>query len=262
MSSKNISLRNTTVFVVGGSAGIGRGIADALVKADARVVVLSRTPPKNTLEFTHLALEWRQLDLSRPEESRIQLMAALNEFGSQLDAVFYSAVYYGAKRAPFLAVTEEEWQQQLNVNLNGLWLSLSLTLPFLKKRTPSLFVHLSSEVVYNAGPYRSGYAATKAAASNLISSLAQEDVSEQVRLVQLLPAKMVDTPGIRSRRADDFDYSDYMSPKHFQSAAIKLIQTRGKGMHGKSWVVNEQAQLQHIMQATPISQSYQNHEAK
>jgi cyclitol oxidoreductase len=244
----NIKFNNTTVFVIGGSSGIGRGIADSLAEANARVIVLSRTP--------HSSLEWRPLDLAQPNESRLQLAAAVDEFGTQLDAVFYSAIYYGSKRASFSTVTEDEWRQQINVNLHGLWLSLSLTLPILQKRTPSLFVHLSSEVVYNAGPGRSGYAATKAAASNLMRSLAQEDPVGYVRLIQLLPAKMVDTIGVRSRRPSNFDYSDYMTPQHFQQAALQLLHTRGEGMHGESWVVGDHGQLSRIDENIPVSQSH------
>jgi NAD(P)-dependent dehydrogenase (short-subunit alcohol dehydrogenase family) len=251
----DINLRNTTALVIGGSAGIGRGIADALAAAHARVVVLSRTSPRYSPTVPMPLLEWRALDLSDPSSSRMQLSAVLEEFGTHLDAVFYSAIHYGAKRTPFLAVSEDEWLRQVNVNLNGLWLSLALTLPALQQRAPSLFVHLSSEVVYNAGPERSGYAATKAAASNLMRSIAQEDHAAPVRLVQLLPEKMVDTAGIRSRRPDDFDYSDYMTPRDFQLAALQLMQTRGEGKHGESFVVGENGEMRHINDLTPASQS-------
>lgn len=255
----NTTLKNTTIFVIGGSSGIGRGIADVLAQAKARVVVFSRTPPAppDGKFADDTTLEWRHLDLAKPRQSRMQLAEALTEFGCQLDAVFYSAIYYGAKRQPFLDVSEDEWRQQIDVNLHGLWLSLSLTLPVLKKRSPSLFVHLSSEVVYNAGPGRSGYAATKAAASNLMRSIAQEYAKKEVRLVELLPQKMVDTPGIRQRRPKAFDYQDYMVPQHFQKAALELVRTRGKNKHGESWVVNEAGKMQPINEVTLPSQSQQ-----
>jgi NAD(P)-dependent dehydrogenase (short-subunit alcohol dehydrogenase family) len=245
------NVNNTTVFIIGGSSGIGLGIANALAEANARVIVLSRTPPVDTGQI----LEWRPLDLSYPEESACQLKRVVTEFGSQVDAVFYSAIYYGPKRRPFLTIAHEDWQQQLNVNLQGLWTCLSILLPALQKNSPGLFVHLSSEVVYNGGPGRVGYAATKAAASNLMRSVAQEDPQERVRLLELLPAKMVDTNGIRKRRPNDFDYTGYMTPQHFKKAALTLLQTRGEGMHGKSWIVDEQGFLSCIDHNIPISQS-------
>ena len=250
--SEYLNLAGNTVFVIGGSSGIGRGVADALAQANARVVVLSRTP---TDIESNSSLLWRQIDLSKPKQSRRQLTKVLAEFGEQLNAVFYSAIYYGSKRTNFLEVSEVEWKQQINVNLHGLWLSLSLTMPYLQRRLSGLFVHFSSEVVYNAGPERSGYAATKAAAFNLIRSLAQEDPSGRVRLVQLLPTNMVDTAGIRQRRPSDFDYSNYMTPQHFAKAALHLVQTMGQGMHGESLVVDNDGSFQTISESPPMSQS-------
>lgn len=254
-NSNDLNLSDTTVLIIGGSSGIGRGIADTLSQAKAQVIVMSRTPPSKQEEANSF-LNWQPLDLSEPDESRKRLIDVLNIWGDQLDAVFYSAIYYGPKRTEFLNISEEDWRQQLNVNLHGLWLTLSLTLPFLKKRAPSLFVHLSSEVAYNAGPGRSGYAATKAAGSNLMRSLAEEDLSGQVRLVQLLPAKMVDTAGIRNRRSSDFDFSNYMKPKHFQQATLHLLTTRGEGMHGESLIVDEQGRLLRVGEVMPQSQSH------
>ena len=91
--------------------------------------------------------------------------------------------------------SEADFKQQLQVNLCGLWLSLMLSLPILKQRA-GLFVHVASDVIYNAGPWRAGYAASKAAAAN------------------------------------SFDYSDNMLPKYLQQVAVQLLQVREQ-VHGK-----------------------------
>ena len=167
----------------------------------------------------------------------------LKELNNKLDAVFYSAVYYGPRRVPFLEASEEDWKQQLNVNLYGLWFSLLLTLPILKQHSPSLFVHMTSDVVYNAGPWRAGYAATKAAASNLMDSLVKEAPEGHVRLVQLIPGKMIDTSNLYNRCPSNFKYKYDGLSKHLQQAALQLLQTRGEGMHGKSLVFDEHGHL-------------------
>ncbi|WLI10859.1 MULTISPECIES: SDR family NAD(P)-dependent oxidoreductase [Pseudomonas] len=250
------SPRSNTVFVMGGSTGIGRGIAQALLGAGLQVVVFSRSSPTDQPGLEGVI--WRPIDLTDPGESRQRLDAAVQEFGSTLDAVFYSAVYYGPKRAPLLQVSEQEWRDQLNVNLHGLWLTLAATLPALRLRTPALFVGVSSEVVYNAGPNRSGYAATKAAAASLLDSLAQEEGPEGVRVVQVLPEKMVDTAGIRQRRPATFDYSDYMTPQTFQSITLNLYNSRGEGFHGDSLVVGHNGDAWRVEEAPPASQSKQS----
>lgn len=248
------SLDGTTVFVIGGSTGIGRGIADALAAAGSRVVVFSRSDPFKA-DGEGPRFDWRPLDLSDLEGSRSRLTAAVEEFGGRLDAVFYSAIDYGARRARFSDVPEGEWFRQFNVNLHGLWLTLRLTLPVLRHKAPGLFVGVSSEVVYNGGPERSGYAATKAAAASLLSSLAQEDGGTSVRFVQILPERMVETAGVRRRRPEDFDYSSYMSPESFGGIAVELVRSRGEGLNGESLAVGDDGRIWRANEAPPPSQS-------
>lgn len=244
-----LDLAGTTMLVVGGSTGIGRGVADAWAGAGATVTVLARRAPEGPGAD---ALRWQSLDLTDRASTR-ETLTALAADG--LDGVCYSAVHYGDRRAELSDVAEAEWLRQLDVNLHGLWLTLSITLPALRRADPGLLLGISSEVVFNAGPGRSGYAATKAAAAGLLSSVAQEERGEQVRIVQALPEGMVDTPGIRRRRPDDFDYGDYMRPESFAALGLELARTRGEGFDGDSLVVSPDGTWRSVADAVPDSQS-------
>ncbi|THV42240.1 SDR family NAD(P)-dependent oxidoreductase [Glycomyces buryatensis] len=243
------SSKPTRALVVGGSTGIGRGIADAWARSGATTTVMSRTAPAGAGADL---LSWEPLDLTDTAESRARLRESAAD---GLDTVCYSAVFYGDRRALIGEVDEAEWRRQLEVNLNGLWLTLTAVLPALRQASPGLFVGVSSEVVYNGGPGRSGYAATKAAAAALLESVAQEENEEAVRIVQVLPAGMVDTPGIRRRRAADFDYGDYMRPEHFGAAASELLATRGAGRHGDALMVDARGDWRSTREHRPESQS-------
>nr|AGC24252.1 PrlW [Nonomuraea spiralis] len=239
-------LRGRRALVVGGSTGIGRAIAQAWSDAGAQVVVCSRTEPRD------VAWEWCQVDLADPGQARERL----NRLGSgRLDMVCFSAVHYGERRARFCDTAEAEWRHQLEVNVTGLWLTLAATLPALRAAAPGLMVGVSSEVAFNAGPERSGYAATKAAAKALLDSLAQEEDPAEVRIVQVLPAEMVDTPGIRRRRAPGFDYGSYMRPAAFARLAVALSTAPGPEYHGESLVVGEDGTWWPAHARTPRSQS-------
>jgi cyclitol oxidoreductase len=238
-------LTGRRMIVVGGSTGIGRGIADAWAAAGAHVVVCSRNRPTGAAH-----LRWERIDLTEPGSARERL-AELAADG--VDAACYSAVYYGEKRAYLSDVSEAEWRRQLDINATGLWLTLQAFLPSLRKAGPGLFVGVSSEVAFNAGPGRSGYAASKAAAKVLLDSFAQEE--DAVRVVQVLPAGMVDTPGIRRRRPADFDYSSYAVPSSFARVATELAATAGDGYHGRSLVVDGDGDWQPADHGFPVSQS-------
>lgn len=244
-----VALAGQRMVVVGGSTGIGRGVADAWAAAGAEVWVTSRRPP---IGEGADALRWRALDLTDRDVARA-VLAELTD--GELDAACYSAIHYGDRRANICDVTEAEWLRQLDVNLNGLWLTLHAALPALRRGEPGLLLGISSEVVYNAGPGRSGYAATKAAAAGLLHSVVQEERGERVRVVQALPAGMVDTPGIRRRRPDDFDFDDYMRPESFAALALELARTRGADFDGDSLVVSADGDWQAVAERLPESQS-------
>lgn len=238
-------LTGRRMIVVGGSTGIGRGIADAWATAGAHVVVCSRTRPANAEHLT-----WQPIDLTDSDGTR-QRLAHLA--ASRVDALCFSAVQYGDKRASFSDVNEAEWRRQLEVNATGLWLSLQALLPPLRAAAPGLVVGVSSEVAFNAGPRRSGYAASKAAAKALLDSVAREE--DLVRVVQVLPAGMVDSPGIRRRRPVGFDYSSYMRPSAFAPVATELAITAGEGHHGDSLVVDGDGSWWSVHDRLPLSQS-------
>jgi NAD(P)-dependent dehydrogenase (short-subunit alcohol dehydrogenase family) len=242
-------------LVVGGSTGIGRGVADAWADTGLDVTVLSRSAPVGPGADR---LRWVAADLTDPDGVVRTLEAVA---GDSLRAVCYSAVHYGAGRALFRDCDVTEWRRQIDVNLHGLWLTLNGTLPALRRtKAPGVFLGISSEVVYNAGPGRSGYAASKAAASALLDSIAQEESAEApgreaLRIVQALPADMVDTPGIRRRRPEDFDYSSYMTPSGFGPLARELAATAGAGLHGAHLVVDGSGAWRPVGDGVPVSQS-------
>ncbi|MBN3932892.1 SDR family NAD(P)-dependent oxidoreductase [Streptomyces verrucosisporus] len=242
-------------LVVGGSTGIGRGVADAWADVGLDVVVLSRSAPVGPGADR---LRWVATDLTDAAQAAESLMLVAE---SSLHSVCYSAVHYGDRRALFKECSEAEWRRQVDVNLHGLWLTLSRTLPALRRGgTPGVFLGVSSEVVYNAGPGRSGYAASKAAAAALLDSISQEENTEApgaeaVRVVQALPAGMVDTPGIRRRRPEGFDYSTYMRPASFAPLARELAATAGAGLHGAHLVVDGTGAWYPVSDKLPVSQS-------
>ncbi|MEU9706116.1 SDR family NAD(P)-dependent oxidoreductase [Streptomyces sp. NPDC047981] len=242
-------------LVVGGSTGLGRGVADAWADSGLDVLVLSRSAPTGPGADR---LRWTATDLTDSDQVARGLAEAA---AAPLHAVCYSAVHYGAGRALFRDCEETEWRRQIDVNLHGLWLTLSRTLPALRRAdAPGVFLGISSEVVYNAGPGRSGYAASKAAGSVLLDSVAQEESAEApgaeaLRVVQALPAEMVDTPGIRRRRPEGFDYSAYMSPASFGPLARELAATSGAGLHGAHLVVDGTGAWHPVGEGLPRSQS-------
>ncbi|MGI5428296.1 SDR family NAD(P)-dependent oxidoreductase [Streptomyces sp. CA-179760] len=241
--------RPERAVVFGGSTGIGRGVADAWAASGIETHVFSRSRPAGAGGDR---LVWHRLDFRDPEQAKEALRTGIPE---RVDLACYSAVYFTARREPFTRVSEADWLDQFAINVHGLSWALRAALPALRTAGPGLFLHISSEVVYNAGPNRSGYAATKAAADSLIRSVAQEIDPAETTFVQALPAGMVDSPGIRARRSTDFDYSGYMSPATFAPLAAELARTRGVPYAGDALVVHPDTTWSSVAEDLPVSQS-------
>lgn len=242
-----VSLMGRKGLVVGGSTGIGRAIADAWSEAGMDVLILSRFQPPNMN-----TLRWSAIDLADQASAYSVLIEAARE---PLHAVCFAAVHYGDRRTMFSDTPLSEWRQQLEVNLNGLWLTLFTTLPVLRKARPGLFLHVSSEVVFNGGPGRVGYAATKSGCASIINSIYQEENPDEIHTVSVLPASMVDSPGIRRRRVVDFDYSTYMRPDCFGPIAVELVTKSGSHYNGDSLIIHSDGSWQSVRNSLPASQS-------
>ncbi|WP_237387567.1 SDR family NAD(P)-dependent oxidoreductase [Xenorhabdus sp. Sc-CR9] len=224
-----------SALVVGGSTGIGYGIAEQLYELGYSVHIISRNEPEKS---NYHNFHWHQCDLKNIEDSQ-------NTFKEICDDSFYfscfSAAFYGPKRCNFLETDWGLWDKQSTIMINGLWLTLYSTLPFLIKNK-GIFLGISSEVVLNFGPGRAGYTACKSAAYGLLGSVSAEIPAEDTLITQVLPEGMVDSPGIRARRDKDFDYSSYMQPDNFKPFIKELVIQRNPKLHGKTVMVSKNSE--------------------
>ncbi|NTJ51491.1 SDR family oxidoreductase [Agrobacterium rhizogenes] len=248
-----MSTRQPHSYVFGASTGIGAAVAKELVSNGFFVHGFSRSFPSWANEIGEF--RWHRLDFNDPKSVGQAIQTALDASDGEAELMAYSAIYYGTARSRLVDMPLDEWYRQFNVNLHGLAIALRALLPALEKANPGIILNVSSEVVFNGGPSRAGYAATKAAAANLISSVAQEYSSNLVRTVQVLPIAMVDTPGVRRRRRTDFDYSSYMQPDSFRPITREIVTTKALYLAGRTLVVNHDGSWRDVATQAVPSQS-------
>ena len=225
-------MKNTkSALVVGGSTGIGLGVAQTLIELGYKVHIISRSEPK----MINNSFIWHMCDLRDPERAKYTLESICND---EFSFACFSAAYYGPKRCSFLETDWNFWREQSTIMIDGLWLTLASVLPFLLMNK-GIFLGISSEVAINYGPGRASYSACKAAALGLINSVSAEISPHQVLITQALPEGMVDSPGIRARRATDFDYSSYMTPDDFKPFLRALVMNRDSTFHGKTLMISK-----------------------
>ncbi|HEX7124218.1 MAG TPA: SDR family oxidoreductase [Thermodesulfobacteriota bacterium] len=133
----DLGLRDRVAIVTGGSRGVGRAIAAALLAEGARVVVASRDPGRLEAARAALARETGgdvravPTDLERDADARALVEKTLAAFG-RLDILVNAA----ATVIPddFLRLTEERWGQVFEQKLNGYVRCLRHAIPPMRER--------------------------------------------------------------------------------------------------------------------------------
>ncbi|WP_327356158.1 SDR family NAD(P)-dependent oxidoreductase [Streptomyces sp. NBC_01304] len=187
-----------TALVTGAGSGLGRAIALALAAEGANVVVAGRGegPLKETVAlieeqggtgYAHAA------DVSRSEDVKALVRAAVERFGSLDVAVNNAGVFRGA--GPIADVAEDDWQTLLDINVTGVLLSLQAEVAQMRgQEGGGAIVNISS----NLGPHTripgtTAYGVSKAAVSALTRGAALDHIGDGVRINAVSPGASATT---------------------------------------------------------------------
>lgn len=122
--------------------------------------------------------------------------AALDRFG-RLDVVLANAGIIQLK--PYDAITDDDWDDVVGVNLTGVWRTLRAALPPMVAAGSGVVVVTSSAAALKGPPNMAHYAASKAGVLGLVQSLANEVGPAGVRVNAVLPTTvdgdMIHWPG-------------------------------------------------------------------
>jgi NAD(P)-dependent dehydrogenase (short-subunit alcohol dehydrogenase family) len=177
-------------LVTGGTSGIGRAAAVAFAKEGANVVVAGRRAVEGE-ETVRLVREqggagiFVPTDVSQELPVKYLVESALERFG-RLDFAFNNA---GVEQvAPFLEQSMESFDQVMNVNVKGVWLSMKYEIPALLASGGGAIVNTSSVAGVVAVAGADIYVASKHAVIGLTKAAALGFGTQGIRVNAVLPA--------------------------------------------------------------------------
>jgi acetoacetyl-CoA reductase/3-oxoacyl-[acyl-carrier protein] reductase len=171
-----MTLTGKVALVTGGSRGLGRGIALALAKAGAKVLLTYRGNAEAAARVCEeIRAQGGGADATAMElQSRPSIAAAFEHlragFGAPDILVNNAAI---SQEKPFEALSDEDWDRMLAVNLGGPFRCTQLALPKMLERGFGRIINVSSIGGQWGGFNQVHYAAAKAALINFTRSLAR-----------------------------------------------------------------------------------------
>ena len=193
----NVKLKKKVVLITGGSRGIGKAVAELFMKEGAQIVITS----KNQKQLQQTAKEMGNSffvvgDVRNENDVKNVITKTIKKFG-RID-ILVNNVGVLPKMKPLDKITEKEWNEIIDVNLNGHFRFTKYVIPQMKKNGGSI-INISSDAGLKAFEnfYADAYVAAKAAIILLTKSWALEYAKNNIR-VNCVCASVVDTDMTRN----------------------------------------------------------------
>jgi 3-oxoacyl-[acyl-carrier protein] reductase len=221
-------LRGKTALITGASRGIGRAIALELAQHGVKRLLLiarnSHQLAEAVAELESLGVEAipLALDLAQPIEVNIAIAQAWRDYGPIHLLVNCAGV---AHQAPFLRSRLTQVQEEVSVNLIGMYTITRLIARRMVAEGEGVIVNVSSLMGKLAAPTMATYSATKFAILGFSQALRGELAPHNIKVVCLLPS-LTDTDMVR-----DMKYFRWVIPMSSQQVAQALMVGLERGAH-------------------------------
>ncbi|CAN1210372.1 SDR family NAD(P)-dependent oxidoreductase [Tumidithrix helvetica PCC 7403] len=194
-----MKIKGKTALITGASRGIGKAIALELANQGVSCLLLLA---RNAQALADLAAEIEELnvqaiplavDLTKVEALSTTISQAWRDYGPIHLLVNCAGI---AHQAPFLQSKLKNVQEEINVNLMGLYTVTRLVARRMASQQEGVIVNVSSLMGKLAAPTMSTYSATKFAILGFTQALRGELANRNVRVLALLPS-LTDTDMVR-----------------------------------------------------------------
>jgi NAD(P)-dependent dehydrogenase (short-subunit alcohol dehydrogenase family) len=160
------NLSGKVALITGGSRGLGKAMARGLVEAGADVILSSRSEKDlkasldDVLKGTNRRGSVIAADMSRRDDVNRLARAAVEQMG-RVDILINNAGTN--KPQPIDAITDDTWDEVLEINLSSVMALTRALVPQMKQRKWGRIIHISSIMGFVSKEKRDLYSATKSA---------------------------------------------------------------------------------------------------
>lgn len=189
-----MSMNGKTAIVTGGTKGIGRAIAEALLAEGMNVCICARKAEEVESAISEMNGsdgEGRAAgvvcDVREHEEVQALFSHAVEEFGG-VDVLVNNAGV--GLRATVEETAPEKFRALIETNLFGVFYCCREAIPLMKKRGGGYIFNISSLAGVNAHPGMSAYNASKFALNGFSEALMQEVRHDRIKVSYIMPGSV------------------------------------------------------------------------
>lgn len=191
----DLRLQNKVALITGATSGIGEATALLFAKEDANVVITGRNRDRGLSVVERITRDGRKAafisaDVRLAEDCKRAVDGTLNAFG-RLDILFNNAGVFYPQTA--LECSEEEWDEQIDVNLKGTFLMSKFALPTMISQGAGVIINNSSGWGIVGGDHGVAYCASKGGVVLMTKAMAIDHGRQGIRVNCICPGD-VDTP--------------------------------------------------------------------
>lgn len=186
---KQFGLRDKVAIVTGATRGLGQAMALALADAGASVVAVG-SRVKN-LENTVSLLKERNndylalaCDQSQGDQIKAVIDTVVEKYG-RIDVLVNNAGTI--KRAPAHEYSDDDWNEVINVNLNGVFKFCREAGNHMLQQGSGKIINIASLLSFSGGITVPAYAASKGGVAQITKALANEWASQGVQINAIAP---------------------------------------------------------------------------
>ena len=187
------SLKNKIALVTGAGKGIGRAIAVALAAEGVHVGLIARTESDlqevaSEVKALGVKVAYARADVSNIDSVNRAVESIQKELGN-IDILINNAGT--GTFGKFLELDPVDWENQVKVNLFGVYYVTRAVLPQMIDRKTGDIVNISSTAGLKGSAVTSAYSASKFGVMGLTESLMQEVRKHNIRVTALAPSTIV-----------------------------------------------------------------------
>ena len=231
---KGKMLLDKVALVTGGSSGIGKAIARALLEQGAKVVITGRDSKKLDMaieEMESSGFLGSVLAIKADAGNQVEMANVFSqmEFIFGLPDIVFANAAFNTLKQELVKAEIDEWKSQVFDNISAVATVCKFALKYMKKHGGNI-ITVGSAIGHTGGPGNSAYAVVKAASWSLTQSLAREAKRFNINVNELIPGPVITgmNPNVSG--------PEWKLPEDVKDIALLLAkQDLQHGASGQSW---------------------------